>query len=559
MIKLDDEQKYAVYADPDKSLLIKAPPGSGKTLVMAKRIEFLVKINAVNRPFKILGLTFSNVAADEMRKRVIKEVPIAKGLVYITNFHSFSYSILKAYGNHIGLKRDFLIISEMNSEQIIKQMIRKEFPKKPLKKIIERYNDWKIERLLKLNPDYTDGKYDSEFENVLSSYRAELKIQNKLDFDHILYYSYELLKNNESILNYYKSVFKYLLVDEFQDTNPLQFRLIELLVKKNSSRCFKTPIFILADPNQGIYEFQGADPKNMDLIFDSLDCELINLKNDYRFNSSGIKLLKDAIGIFIENKEFLIGPLPSKKPSYSIWKNKKDETNYLLREIERFKEEKVKLHEIAILSPTGANLRRLKRKLKKEEYVFIPDFKGPEIEKKYSKIFNELNNFSKSVGSLENTIRTICKIEKIDITDDIVSLLIEISRKFDKNYSEDLNEKIGLFLNEILLEINWGKFLREKIKNKIFLSTIHSAKGLEFEKVIVCGLENGSLPFFTSCNKCDGHLDEKEWIKSLKIFNVGISRAKDELCLSSSKRNNNGYKTHSSCVVNVFCYYIDFN
>lgn len=565
MVNLDKFQRSAAYALPNKSILVKAPPGAGKTLVMAKRIEFLIRINAIKKPFKILGLTFSNAAADEMRKRVTKEVPAAKGLVHITNFHSFAYSILKAYGNCIDIQRNFSIISEFNSEKIMKEKLgilkfyglsKYNSKRKRAEALFYSYKNWKTERILKLN-DFEDKSYDEKFEKTLIEFRKELKLLNCLDFDHILYYAYKLLKNNPSVLSYYKSVFKYILVDEFQDTNPLQFKLLEILAEKNDLNQFNTPVFILSDPNQGIYEFQGADTRNIDQALKSFNCDIIKLNGEYRFNSQGIKILKDAISIFIENKKLLLSPLPKNRPIYSCWNRKIDEAKYLIEKIEELKKEKIKLHEIAILSPMGANLEKLREGLKSEEYIFIPDFKGSEIEKKYLILFDELNDISNSKGNLEETIKIACENNGIDINDDIISILIEIAQTFDKRYSGDLTEKIGLFINEILLEINWGELLRRKIKNKLFLSTIHSAKGLEFERVFVCGLESGSLPFFPICNKCHGNLDESEWIQSLKILNVGVSRAKDQLYLSSSNKNNWNYDTHSSCVLNPFKYYFD--
>jgi len=569
MIKLDANQKKAIYASPNESILVIAPPGAGKTFTMAKRIGFLININAVKKPHKILGLTFSNAAADEMKNRLRIKLNSSKGLVHITNFHSFAYSVLKAYGNHIDLNRNFLVIGEIDSEEIIKEKlgISKFFALgkyDPRRKIAEsklnKYKKWKNERILKQNDKYEDSSLNTEFENALKSFRDELKIQNFLDFDHILYYAYELLKNNESILNYYKSTFKHILVDEFQDTNPLQFKLLEVLVNGNNSKSFKAPVFILADPNQGIYEFQGADPKNVYGALKSFNCELIKLDKEYRFESIGIKLLKEAISTFIDEKKLILIPASAEKPIYSCLPDKENEAEWVLEKIEGFKKDKVKLHEIAVLSPMGSNFEIIKNMLNKEEYIFIPDFKGTEIEKKYASLFEDLKNVSKSEGSVEKIILEICKNNGISIEDDVIAILIKISRKHDKNISENLSQRIILFLNEILLEINWAELLRKQIKNKIFLSTIHSAKGLEFERVIVCGLEKGALPFFPICNECKGtYLDEKEWIKSLKLFNVAISRSKEQLYILSSYKNINGYRCHPSCIVKPFYHYLEID
>jgi DNA helicase-2/ATP-dependent DNA helicase PcrA len=559
-IILDDEQKESVYACKEKSLLVLAPPGAGKTLVMAKRMEFLIKIHAVRYPYKILGLTFSNTAADQMKKMVLTEVPSSKRLVYITNFHSFAYSILKAYGNHCGVNRNFSILGETEWEIHLKNKLsisrffslsKYNQKRKNAQEIFERYKKWKNERILKLNPDFHDENFDNRFETALHDFRHDLNVLNLLDFDHILYYCYELLKSNENVLNYYRAVFKYILVDEFQDTNPLQFELLRLLLNRNGSIPNRS-VFILADPNQGIYEFQGADPKNIDDSLEAFNCEIIKLKGDYRFDSIEIKTLKEGISRFMEERTLLSPVVSDNKPKYFIFDDKGSEASYILRKIEDFKEEKINLHDVAIIAPLGYNLDIIKSRLNENEYICIPDFKGIEIEKKYNTLFEELKSVSRIQGKLEEILKDIAERIGISNTDDILKILVKLSKKYDKKYSITLSEKVKVFSNEILLEINWGEILKKEIKNKIFLSTIHGVKGLEFEKVIICGLDSGSLPFYLSCNECNGELGEFEWIKSLKLLNVGISRAKNELLLSSSKLNNNGYDTHPTCLLKPF-------
>lgn len=568
MINLDNYQEKAVYSSKNKSLLILAPPGAGKTFVMAKRIEFLIKMQAVAKPYKILGLTFSNTAADEMKKRVISEVPQSKGIVHITNFHSFAFLVLKAYGNKVDLKRNFSVMGKFESEALIKEKLgishffshdKSDPLRKRAENIFNKYKKWKTERILKLNENYEDKHYQSNFEMALKTFRMEMISDNKVDFDHILYYAYELLKNNKSVLNYYRGVFKYILIDEFQDTNPIQFRLLELMVNGNNSNSSSRPVFILADPNQGIYEFQGANPKNIEDALKSFDCEVLELINDYRSDSLGIKIFKDAISTFIEEKKLILTPLPLDKPVYKIFPNKKKESEYIIEKIESFKADNVELHEIAILAPQGYNLNFIRSGIDQNEYIFLPDFKANEIERKYNLLFSELNVTSGSTESLENTILEICENNRINADDDVVQILIKLSRKYDKKYDLiDLTERIRLFKNEVLLEMNWGEIIRREVKNKIFLSTIHSAKGLEFERVIVCGVESGSIPFFPHCGKCNGvELNETKWIKSLKLLNVGISRGKLKLYLSSSNKNNWNRPTHPSCILKPFYYYLN--
>src|SRR3990172_2491224 len=219
-VVLDVEQKKAVYAPVNQSILVVAPPGCGKTLLMAKRIEYLIKMGGVLPPFKILGLTFTNAAANEMKDRVTSEVREAEGIVYITNFHSFAYSVLRAYGNVIRIPRNFTVLGEIEKDDLLLRVFSRY--EKSIKEIMEsppedrgnqlqnneiwnRYKDWNIEKLLKNYEEYADGKYDELFIKVLHDFRTELIKGHFLDFDHILWYAYKLLKDNSAVLGYYRA------------------------------------------------------------------------------------------------------------------------------------------------------------------------------------------------------------------------------------------------------------------------------------------------------------------------------------------------------------------
>lgn len=572
-IKLDDEQKNAVYSDNELSILISAPPGSGKTLVMAKRIEHLINCGAIKNPFKILGLTFSNTAADEMKERVAKEVPLANNLVHITNFHSFAYSILKAYGNCIDIKRDFFVIGETKTDELTKKALKiskffelgKYHPKrKTAEDCFYKYKTWKTEHILKMNNDYEDPKYNKKFENCLSVFRDELKSQNALDYDHILYYTFKLLKNNSSVLNYYRAVFKYILVDEFQDTNPLQFAILELMVKgsKSGKDYADSPVFILADPNQGIFEFQGANPENINLAKTEFFCNKINLVNSHRFEKNGesIKILSDAISNFIEENEDET-PKTSQCTPYYFFTDKKEEATFIINKINEFEKTDLKLHEIAVLAPRRYNLEILAKKLDKNKFIFVPDFKGSEIEKKYSLLFDELqNSISEDETNLKDRLNQICDDNEINKDDEIIKILIKEAVKYDSKKFSSITffEKVQLFNNGILLEMNWGKILKKEVKNKVFLSTIHGAKGLEFKTVFLCGLEKDSLPNFTICKSCNRTSEGIKNKESLKMLNVGVSRSKEFLYLCSYIGDNDwGYKLHETCLLDPFLKYLN--
>ncbi len=589
-IILDEEQKKAVFAPFNQSLIVLAPPGCGKTLLMAKRIEYLIKMGAVVPPFKIMGLTFTNAAANEMRDRVASEVPEAEGIVYITNFHSFAYSVLRAYGNVLGISRKFTVLGEIEKDDFLLKIFSKH--ETSIKKIMEsppedrwnqlqrneiwnRYKDWSIEKLLKNNKDYIDGEYDDLFNRVLQEFQGELIKSGFLDFDHILWYSYKLLKNNPSILDYYRACFKYVLVDEFQDTNSLQFRILTLLTAnlKITLKYLPAKVFILADPDQAIYEFQGATPENIEIAKTILRCKVVELYKDYRFSSEGIKLLKSAISSFMRNGYLIDVTVNSAhdKPSFIALRNIAEEAQYVLERVKEFQGNNIQPHEIAIISFPQYRLNEIKKLLDQEhiDNIFVPDFRANNIERNYRKLFRGLSNATKkrSSGYLHSLFKDVCEKEGFDIeSDEVLKVLWKIAKGYDRSQfkAKSLWEKNQLFTNEVLLEINWGEVLRERVKNKIFLSTIHGVKGLQFEVIIICGLEQYSFPNWRICHPCyrnsiKSDYLKRELVKSLKIFYVGISRAKGHLYLTSSLSSNYGVYRPVACILEPFIEMLDLN
>ena len=219
--KLNDEQKEVVYSDFNASKIISAPPGAGKTTIMAKRINFLIKQDYIKHPYKILALTFSNAAANEMKKKLSNEKTFFEQLVHITTFHGFCFNVLKAYGNYIGLNRNF----EMYTFNKTNPRLEHAFEYFNLNYNVEDFNKWKLNYVLKCKK-----KYDENFLNVLNYYYTLLIENNMIDYDGLLIYTHKLFKNYDNILEYYRSPFKIILVDEFQDTNSLQLKILDLLI-----------------------------------------------------------------------------------------------------------------------------------------------------------------------------------------------------------------------------------------------------------------------------------------------------------------------------------------
>lgn len=190
-IKLNDEQKEIVFSDFNSSKIISAPPGAGKTTIMAKRINFLINQGYIKHPYKILALTFSNAAANEMKKKISDEMRLSKNLFHITTFHGFCFNVIKAYGNYIGLNRNFKIYTFNNKNQILIHV----FKHFNLSYNTEEFENWKLNYILKCKKN--DNK---KFLSVLKYYYSYLIKNNMIDYDGLLIYTYKLFKKNNKIL-----------------------------------------------------------------------------------------------------------------------------------------------------------------------------------------------------------------------------------------------------------------------------------------------------------------------------------------------------------------------
>ena len=550
-IELNDEQKKVVFSDFDVSKMISAPPGAGKTTIMAKRISFLINQGYIKHPYKILALTFSNAAANEMKKKVFDEIKFSKNLFHITTFHGFCFNVLKAYGNYVGLHNNFEIYSFKSNDN--NTMLIRAFQHFKLG-VKERnlFLEWKLNYVLKCENNFGKSLND-KFLMVLKYYYSLLIENNLMDFEGLLIFTYNLFKNNDIILEYFRSPFKTILVDEFQDTNSLQFKILDLLVNGNEKNNKKT-IFIFTDPKQSIYGFQGADFKNHDLAIKNFNCQSLKLHECHRFENKAIEQLSKAIDKFIGEKIVDDSEININEnlPKYFIFDNYQKEFDFFINEINHFKNEGIQYENICVLAPTRRSLENLIRRMKQlnfENFIFINDYKDKwehqimRLNKLATK--NDLNRYS-DLNSLF--------ISNLSIHDYFKDVIVKESQKFDRKYSNfGIKDRLSSFINYMVL--NYDNFFKNNnfLKNKIFLSTIHGSKGLQFDVSFVCGLNKGYIPFYTfcqkNCYKSKGKLNDD----SLKLLNVAVSRSKTYLYLSSI----NNHFTHETCILKPFYKYLE--
>ncbi|MEG2348282.1 MAG: DNA helicase PcrA [Clostridia bacterium] len=358
--ELNDKQKEAA-AYIEGPLLILAGAGSGKTRVLTYKIAYLLEKNIV-KPWEILSITFTNKAAKEMKSRVENLVKENASDIWLGTFHSVCVRILKRDIELIGYTRDFNIFDELDKEKVIKEVMKKlevddkKYPVSYVKYEISKAKDSMIE----YNKYAIDSMGDFRKEQVAkiySMYQQTLKKNNTIDFDDIIMLTVKMLLENPDRLAYYQNKFKYILVDEYQDTNKIQFLLISLLSASHGKIC------VVGDESQSIYGFRGADIANI-LNFEKEfpNAKIVKLEENYR--STG-NILKAANEVIKNNKSKIdknlwTGKSDGKLIEYATLNNEYEEVEYIVDKIDQICKSKRKTYsDFAVLFRTNAQARVL--------------------------------------------------------------------------------------------------------------------------------------------------------------------------------------------------------
>ena len=294
---LNKEQKEAVL-HTDGPLLILAGAGSGKTRVLTCRVAYLIDECGVN-PWNILAITFTNKAAGEMRERVDRIVGFGSESVWVSTFHSACVRILRRYIDRLGYEQRFTIYDTEDQKTVIKDVCRrlqvdtKLYKERMLLSEISRAKNEYIspeEYRLDVQGDFRKEKVAQ----VYAEYQKELKKNNALDFDDLLVKAVELFQSCPDVLEYYQDRFRYIMVDEYQDTNTVQFQFVSILAKKYRNLC------VVGDDDQSIYKFRGANIGNI-LNFENVfpDARVIKLEQNYRSTQN---ILNAANGVIKNNR-----------------------------------------------------------------------------------------------------------------------------------------------------------------------------------------------------------------------------------------------------------------
>ncbi|MBR1884694.1 MAG: DNA helicase PcrA [Clostridia bacterium] len=431
---LNDRQKEAVEYT-DGPLLVLAGAGSGKTRVLTYKIAYLIEQNIV-KPWEILAITFTNKAAREMKERALKLCENGAGNdVWLGTFHSICVRILKREIELLGYSRDFNIFDELDKEKLIKEELKKlDIDEKNLSASSVGYEISKAKDDMKTPEKYSlevQGDYRRELiAKVYTEYAKDMKKYNAIDFDDIIMLTVKLFIENPDRLEYYQKKFKYVLVDEYQDTNKIQFELISMLAMASGKIC------VVGDESQSIYGWRGADISNI-LNFEKEfeGAKIVKLEENYR----STKTILDAANAVIKNNKSKIDKnlwTQNEKGdtiTYNLASNEYSEIEYIVDKIDEMcRKENRKYSDFAVLFRTNAQSRVIEEVFMKNStpYKLIGGLKF------YSR--KEIKDLTAYLKFIQNTddavsLKRIINVPKRGIGDSAVDKLEEIANS--KNVS----------------------------------------------------------------------------------------------------------------------------
>ena len=368
---LNDKQ-YEAVVNTEGPCLVIAGAGSGKTKVLTHKIAYLIGEKGVH-PWDILAITFTNKAANEMKERIEGLVGEAAKDIWMGTFHSICVRILRRFIDRIGFDSSFIIFDTSDQKTLVKGCLKdlaiddKMFTDRA---VLSEISNAKNEML---EPEQYQARANGDFRkekiaSVYNLYQKRLRENNAIDFDDIINYTIKILMENEDVLEYYSNKFKYVLVDEYQDTNKAQFTLITLLASKNGN------ITVVGDNDQGIYSFRGADISNiLNFEKDFPGTKIIKLEQNYRCTGN---ILKAANAVIKNNevkykKELWTQNEEGNLPRVYQAQNEYDEGTYIVEQMEHLRrEEYYKYSDFAILYRMNTQSRAIEDIFRRENIPY---------------------------------------------------------------------------------------------------------------------------------------------------------------------------------------------
>ena len=366
---LNDKQKEAVLYN-DGPLLIIAGAGAGKTKTLTTKIAYLIEECGVS-PYSILAITFTNKAAKEMKDRLFTSIGNDVKKLTVSTFHSFGLKLLRENYERLGYDKNFVIMDSDDSLTVVKKIIKdmgydpKIYNPKAIRNKISSCKNEMISPAM--YERFAVSDYEKVIKEVYEKYQDKLKRNNSVDFDDLLLLPIELFKKNNDLLEKYQDLYRYILIDEYQDTNEAQYILTKLLSERYRN------ITCVGDDSQSIYSFRGANYKNiLNFEKDYKDAKTILLEQNYRSTSN----ILDAANAVIKNnkqrkdKKLWTARGIGEKIKYYRAYNEKDEANYVVKKINELINNGVEYKDIAVLYRTNAQSRVMEEEMLKENLPY---------------------------------------------------------------------------------------------------------------------------------------------------------------------------------------------
>lgn len=495
---LNEKQLEAVKTT-DGPLLVLAGAGSGKTKVLTTRIAYLIESGV--EPYNILAITFTNKAAKEMKERIFKLVGEVKD-IQISTLHSFGLYLIKRHYNLLGYERNFTILDGDDSLVLVKNIV------KEMGLNSDDYNPKAIRNKIsgaknELVDPFEYEKYaTTDFEEVVckvyKKYEERLKSNNSVDFDDLLILPIKLFSTFKDILKMYQERFKYILVDEYQDTNRVQYILVNMLAAKYKNIC------VVGDNDQAIYSWRGSDYRNiLNFENDYPSLKSVMLEENYRSTKTILNAANDVIknNKIRKDKNLWTKSEEGPKIRYHRASDEKDESYYVVNEIKNLLYDGVKRENIAVLYRTNAQSRNIEEAMLKENipYKVIGSFYF------YNrKEIKDLISYLKLIYNTNDDISLvrIINVPKRGIGDKTISNLSDKSFKLNKSLYDVIDSGKELtFKNTIeeLRELSNNVSLTELID--LILDKSGIRKDLESEKSVDAEIRLSNLEEFKSITR----------------------------------------------------------
>ncbi len=565
--ELNEEQRAAAL-HTGSPLLILAGAGSGKTKTLTYKAAHLIHSRAIT-PDQLLMVTFTNKAAGEMRERLLKVAGVK--VPHVGTFHSMSARILRREADYAGLSRDFVIYDDGDQEDLVKeisaslQLDPKRFRPRSLMGAISQAKQEMVD------PDtymsMARGPFQETAADVYMKYQKQLKAYGAVDFDDLLLLTVKLWQDNPEVLSRYQETFRYIFVDEYQDTNTAQYLFTTLLAKKYQQ------LTVVGDASQSIYRWRGADYRNMQKLKKEYpDLTEIQLSRNYRSTQNILDAAYQVIG---NNKNHPILSLwteagPGDKITMIEAYSGNDEAARIVLELQKLHADHA-WNEIALLYRTNAQSRSIEegfiragipyvliggtkfyeRKEIKDLLAYLRILLNPDdgiSYKRAEKVGKRKLGLVMAIAS-EVDVKTLPPAETLQRVLEASQYLSQFDEEIEEELARIENIKelqsvateftnMSDFLENVALvqsEYYQGEKLNtEKPKgtkpDAVTLMTLHAAKGLEFPIVFMVGLEEGLFPHSRSL------MDQEEMEEERRLAYVGITRAKDKLYLSWAKQ-----------------------